>query len=210
MSAPVSAEARGRLRKLLADLQREADAIKRAVHALPLATVAASQQKATVGARHAYANIARKIPADLVWHGPREAAWRFLAPDVHGVGVMVVLLGAPGRPKICVETFGLSFTRHSLGRLLDRSGFSADPAVAMREAHDGLMALAPADGERVFALPELVLPGARGCFLAVPQMRNSTGSPMATCWTWLDRDQTFPDQARDLEAWREVLATPAS
>jgi len=77
---------------------------------------------------------------------------------------------------------------HAIGRLLDRSGFRADPIVAIFAAHDALLALAPPEGSQVYGLPSVVLPAYNGAFLATTCRTGNNDSPLAIFRTWVNGD----------------------
>jgi hypothetical protein len=152
---------------------------------------------------------------------PTGAVWRFLQPvdalpilgdreneaPRAGIVVMGMVATRPGR-LVRAQTFGIGFSLHALGRLLDRSAFRADPIAAMLEAHNAVAALNLEDGERVFGLAAVELPAAAGAFLATPCRFGSDSIPMAVARTWIAGGQTFPQQDQHLEAWRRLLAGP--
>jgi hypothetical protein len=73
------------------------------------------------------------------------------------MGVIAGMKKAPCRAHL----FGAAFSAHSLGRLLDRTGFQSDPVKAMHAAHDALLALPVEEGSRLFDLPGFPLPAGR-------------------------------------------------
>jgi hypothetical protein len=122
-----------------------------------------------------------------------------------GFVVMGLLTCPGGRPR-APETFGVAFTAHAIGRLLDRSGFRADPVAAMLEAHGALTHLDPEDGERIYDLQTTVeLPAAGGAFLTTPGRFGPRETPLAIARTWVDGDQLHADQAGKLAKWRALL-----
>ena len=204
---PVSREAHGRIRLLHRALAADADRIADAIEALPPAMVRAALSK-EIRSRAALRHVIQRMPASLVWQAPRQAGWRFLAPvEPDDVEMRVVLLGAVNRPSVCVESFGLRFSRHALGRLLDRTSLRADPIAAMLGAHDHLLGLDPREGNRIFELPKILIPAAQGAFVAEPSARSGNNPPLASCRTWISSDETFPDQDRILVAWQDLAKT---
>ena len=67
-------------------------------------------------------------------------------PGLVMMGVIAGMKKAPCRAHL----FGAAFSAHSLGRLLDRTGFQSDPVKAMHAAHDALLALPAEEGNRLF------------------------------------------------------------
>lgn len=205
---PISADAAGRVRVLLAQLSSEADRIEAAARQVPASLVRDIRKKFGRGADRALDEIIRNIPAQLIHRERRTAAWRFLRPAAEpgqiSVQVAALLLNSAGSPGLTVQPFGLVISRHAIGRLLDRTQFRADPVRAILEAHDGLLALTPEEGERLFLLPTFQLPGASGAFLAASCGGGST-LPMTVVRTWIDRNQLDVDQQRHTDAWARLL-----
>jgi hypothetical protein len=102
------------------------------------------------------------------------------------------------------EPFGACFTRHALGRLLDRSGMRGDPIAAMFAAHDALAALPVPEGAAIFDRADFLVPAAGGCFSAAPRVIGARKSPLAVCRTWFDDDALHADQAAHVAAWRRT------
>ena len=201
---PVSAAATGQVRQLCQQLAAEAAQIIAAAEALPPAMVRAALSKNPIRCRQGMRHVERAMPIRPVWVGQRGYAWRFLRPLGDTIEVQAVLLGAKNRPAVSIESFGLNCCRHAIGRLLDRTGFVADPVRALFEAHDALMRLEPDDGRQVFDLPALPLPAAGGCFLTVREPLDDR--PMLSARTWIAADQRYRDQDQSMEIWARFLA----
>jgi hypothetical protein len=109
-----------------------------------------------------------------------------------------------------VQTFGAAYSCHSIGRLLDRSNFRADPEMAMFESHAALTHVPEDEGHQLFDLKNAQMPAAGGVFLASPGRFGPTASPLLIGRTWLSSDMLYHDQARDLVAWQKLLAHPGT
>jgi hypothetical protein len=213
---PVSNEARGRLRPLLAALEAKAARIASAVARLPPGLKNEALLKGQVGSARAISKIVDAIPAAPDWREPTMALWRFLKPvpslpsaDPNepprpGVVVMAVIAKRRGRPIRC-ESFGVAFTAHALGRLLDRSGFQADPVTAMLQAHDALCQLPTEAGAALFDLDRAELPAAGGAFLSLPGRFGQAEAPIAVCRTWVAGDMLLGTQNITMARWRDLL-----
>jgi hypothetical protein len=209
-SAPVSAEARGKVRTLLRELETEATCITSAAKRLPRKEIAAVGGFRK-GSERALDALVARMPVAPYGRARRTLAWRFLqptsaipgaVPTQGGVVVHAVLIGALGRPGLSIEPFGCSFTIHALQRLFGRAGPGVDPVAAMFAAHDALLALGPIEGAQVFKLSTVTMPTPGGAFLA----SLAPGAlPMAVADTWVADGQTYPDQDAELVAWRELL-----
>jgi hypothetical protein len=210
----ITNEARGRLRILFAALAVDAAMIRRAVAAIPSAMALAAVRPG-VGSTAALNRVIGRLPCALLTRGRCMGVWRFLEPtgepEPPAIMVMAVLLGAIRRPALAIEPFGLSFSHHALGRLSDQAGAAgaAYLSAAMLEAHDHLAVLQPADGEKLFSLGSLTVPGGPGAFLIQPRGRSTDGVPMAFAKTWLSADQLRSDQAHDVSAWSQFIAASA-
>jgi hypothetical protein len=147
--------------------------------------------------------------------------WRFLkplptvppargaAPDVLDkqpcVAARGVMCNSAGR-RISVEPFGACFTAHALGRLLDRSGFAADPVAAMWQCHDQLILLGGQEGAQLFALDSVLVPAFNGgAFLCSPRTVGQSDAPMMVCRTWLSGDQLRTGQAANVHLWQRFV-----
>ena len=202
----VSTEARRRLRLLSAELKASASRIELAARRIPTELARDARLKFSKGATQAVDRIVQQIPAPLLLRDGRSAVWRYLrpAPERRAVDVWVMLLNSPGEPGLRKRFFGLSVTHHALGRALDRSQMTADPVQAVTAAHDALLALEPADGRRLFALPKFLLPTKHGAFL-VSSSSSTDDMPMVIARSWIHSDQHYDDQQRDAETWAQLL-----
>ena len=115
-----------------------------------------------------------------------------------------VVLETAERATITVQGFGAAFTRHALGRVIDRSGGRVDPMDAMRDGHDAVMRLGMDVGEQVLALPRLIVPTRGGAFLGAPR----AGSIRFVAATWVGTDQLHDDQEIGITRWRTLLGLP--
>jgi hypothetical protein len=215
-SVPVSAEARGRTRAMCAALDATATRIGAGISRLPLRATNPACWKGPIGTARALDRIAGAMPVPPDLRGPAVAIWRYLAPvstlpsmdpdetPKPGVVVMAVIARRRGRMVRC-ESFGAAYTLHAIGRLLDRSGFRADPIAAMMESHNALTVLPTHEGTQIFDLRNVELPAAGGAFLASPGRFGPDAAPLAIARTWVAGTMTFPQQDRHLEAWRELL-----
>lgn len=215
----ISAEARGRVRELAASLDLSSARMAAALERVPAKVRNSANWKGKIGTERAVAKIVSAIPIPPELSCPSKAVWRYLqpveqlpaadaeAPPRSGFIVMAIIAGNKNR-LVRAETFGCGYTTHAICRLLDRSCFRVDPAVAMLEAHAALTWLDPADGSQVFDLRNAQLPAAGGAFLVSPGRFGPDGAPLAIARTWLSNDQLFPDQASTSAAWRELIAQP--
>lgn len=222
----ISAEARGRLRLLVTQLENDARRIERAADALPRRMLRDLALKSEIGRARTLARILAMMPVPPFHSDGRRLAWRYLkptarvpaaagAPDQAAdeqacVTMYAVLVNSGGRPRVSVEPFGAAFTRHCLGRLLDRSGMRADPVDAMFAAHDELARLGAEQGAETFGQADFLVPAAGGAFSATPRRVGARQSPLAVCRTWFDADMVHADQAVRLAAWREITDQAAA
>jgi hypothetical protein len=217
---PLSTEARGRLRELWVRLENDALIAERAADALPVRLLTALEKKAEVGRVRTLAHVLRAMPIRPLYSDGRSLCFRYLKPmstvpaaagapggvadDQPCIVIWAVLLNAAGRPRMSREPFGACFTRHALGRLLDRSGMRGDPIAAMFAAHDALAALPVPEGAAIFDRADFLVPAAGGCFSAAPRVIGARKSPLAVCRTWFDDDALHADQAAHVAAWRRT------
>jgi hypothetical protein len=217
----VSVEARGRLRVLWAQLEAEACRIETAAYNVPRPWLVAAARKGKVGAARAMARIVAGMPVQPFFSERGIAAFRYLKPvaevpaaiggefdsgDQQQAIVMQAVLINSGRVgRLSREPFGAIFTFHALGRLLDRSGFAADPIAAMFEAHDALLVLPPTEGRKVLDLQHVRLPAAGGAFLATIRHVGTGEAPLVVARTWLSQDQLRDDQAADVSLWHDLI-----
>ena len=164
------------------------------------------RRKFSKGAAQAVDRIISMIPIPPLLRDNRSAVWRYLrpTPERRLTDVMLLRLNGDSEPGLRRKPFGLSVTDHALGRVLDRTAMSGDPAQAVIEAHDALLALEPAEGFRLFALPKFLLPTRDGAFL-VSSCSTSDDTPMSIARSWIAHDQLHGDQERDVGAWAQLL-----
>jgi hypothetical protein len=215
---PISASARGRVRELVASLEISSARMTAALDRVPSAVLNPWTWKGKVGAERAIAKIVAALPIRPELRTPQRAVWRFLQPTVllpseeeaSRSGFLVMTVIASRKRLVRCETFGAAFTSHSIGRLLDRSGFQSDPIEAMMSAHAALTRLDEDDGYQVFRLQGAFLPTAGGGFLAKPTQFGPEAAPLMLARTWLNADELHDDQSGTLKAWRELLAQPVA
>jgi hypothetical protein len=174
--------------------------------------------KGPVGAARAIDRLVDAMPSPPDLREPGFVLWRYLVPVAAlpvapgaeaeaprpGLVMMGVIAGMKKAP--CrAHLFGAAFSAHSLGRLLDRTGFQSDPVKAMHAAHDALLALPAEEGNRLFDLPGFPLPAGPGAFLTTLRRVGADRSPLAVASTWISTDQTYDDQVSDLAAWQRLL-----
>ncbi len=214
----ISPEARGRIRLLISHLETQSRAINRGFSQIPAAYLNCPRWKGKTGATRAIEKIARAMPIPPDLRSSDGILWRWLQPvaqllvddEIPCPGIMVMTIFAGRKRKACtIETFGAGFTLHAIGRLLDRSGFKADPVAAMCESHNALVALSSVEGRQFFALASAELPAGGGAFLATPHHLGSNEAPVAICKTWVSGGQTFPDQDANLAAWHTLISSGA-
>jgi hypothetical protein len=217
----VSAEARGRLRVLWTHLDAEAGRIEAAADKLPRNLLVAAAMKGKIGAARAMTRVFARMSVQPFHVERGVAAFRYLKPvdgvpaaisgqfdsgdHQRAIAMQAVLINAGRAGRLSREPFGAIFTFHALGRLLDRSGFSADPIAAMFETHDALLVLPPTEGRKIYELQNVRLPAAGGAFLASIRHVGTGEAPFVVARTWLNRDQLRADQAADVSAWRELV-----
>jgi hypothetical protein len=220
IGAPISAEARGRLRELWMRLENDARRVERAAISLPKPMLRDLAKKAPLGAERTLARILAAMPLRPFYCDGRSVAFRYLFPvsavpaadggapagadGQPAIVVKAVLINAGGgRPRMTRELFGTCFTKHAIGRLLDRSGMRADPTEAMFAAHAALLALGPIMGGALLdGRREIPLPAAGGAFLAAARRVGRDGRwPLCVARTWLDGGQLHDDQAARVAAW---------
>jgi hypothetical protein len=218
--APVSSEASGQLRMLLAGMEAGAAIITRAVAKIPSELFDGSRWKGRVGTARAIERICSAMPRAPDHRTDRVAIWRYLQPlvelpgadddDQRRSGVMMFgIIAERKRRRRRIEPFGIAFTTHAIGRLIDRSNFTADPERAMFDSHDALMALPALEFDRAFNLPDIVLPAAGGMFLARSRRIGLNDAPLMVCNTWVHADQAFQTQQADLSAWATFMGLDA-
>jgi hypothetical protein len=216
---PLSTEARAQLRKLFARVECEARQIEAAADALPKRLLRAAAWKRGAERREAMAAIVAALALRPFLCTDRAAGFRYLAASRVATGeatsaaetqpaimVRAIFINSGGRPGLRRETFWTCFTRHALGRLLDRSGLVVDPTAAMLAADDVMTRLVLAEGAGVFLMPEILLPTLAGMFIATPRRAGRERLPLAIARSWIGMDQAHDDQLVRVAA---VQAAPA-
>jgi hypothetical protein len=215
---PVSNEARGKVRALMADLEIDAATMIRAFSKIPTRTLNCPEWKGKVGAQRAINRIIAAMPRPPDLRLERTVIWRFLRPvavvphdpgsqdkvdrpGLEVVGIVAAHRARPARPS----SFGLAVTTHACGRLIDRSTREIDVAAAIYESHDCLLALPGIEGEAIFNLKELILPASDGMFLANPFHIAAGNVPIAVARTWVSSDMAHKRQTADLSVWHRLL-----
>ena len=204
---PVSAQARGQLRILRTALDSRAVALTEASERVPRDLLRSVKHKTTTGRDKAMAAILRMMPEAPLRTEKRAALWRTFVPQGEMIIVRAVGFGVLGTGGWTNEPFGLAYSAHALGRLLDRTNFMADPLTAMIEGHDALLSLQPEEGYAAYALASLTLPACLGAFLVTPDPQRD--HPFATAATWLSPEQLWQDQENDLKAWNTLASSGA-
>ena len=209
----ISTQARGVLRRLWVDLEARSAKMVSASEAVPKELLRSLKHKGAVGADRARFRIISAMPERPIHVDTRQVLWRILVPHDDHISVEALGVGLYGSGAFRQENFGLSITKHALGRLLDRSRFTCDPVTAMLSAHDALLALQHDEGRRVYALPTVTLPAGDGVFLATPRTPTpENDDPFAVCRTWIASSQLWDDQEADVALWDSLrsLEAPAS
>ncbi len=220
-SAPVGNQAAGQVRILRAQLRAEANALAGAAWRISPDIIADAAFKGRPGARRAWARIDAAMPCRPLQDRPQDrlAIWRLFRPagpilarddgTLQGDDAVVAswLAIGRGRGRAVREEgpWGLSFTSHALGRLLERTSFRGDPVTTMLAAHDALLA-APAAAARTMLDERLwALPAGPGAFLVTMRgLGTAEGDAivLATAETWIADDQLWPDQEAQIAAVR--------
>jgi hypothetical protein len=219
---PISSEARGKLRLVMARIEDDARKVEAATDRIPLPLLRDIALKGRVGAARSLARVLAVMPLRPFYSERGSVGFRYLAPapevppavgavaadadqQASVVATIIMLNAGGGRPRLSREPFGAAFTTHALCRLLERSGFSVDPVQAMFEAHDALLALDPVAGALIFDRERLLVPTQSGGFIMSPRRVGAWASPVAVARTWLDAGQLRDDQDTDLVRWRQLL-----
>ena len=154
-SGPVSAQAIGQVRLLRRRLADTAARLEAAAGSVPRAVVHRATFRSHRLAAPDWARILAAMPAPYRRdHAGRLAQWRLLRPagrllevgDTLGGDTAVLVKSLTfgrvnGAAGLVEHPWGLAFTDHALCRLLERSGYAADPEAVMHEAHEALLAL---------------------------------------------------------------------
>ena len=217
-SGPVSAQAVGQVRLLRRRLAEAMTRMGMAAESVPHAVVFRAAFRSHRLAAPEWARILAAMPPPYRRdHAGRLAQWRLLRPagrllevgDTLGGDTAVLVKSLTfgrvnGAAGLVEHPWGLAFTDHALCRLLERSGYTADPEGAMQEAHDLLLA-APGDLAAVLeAEVRWAIPAGPGAFLATLR-RTNDGEPdlvVLTADTWVSVDQLRPEQEAQVAAIR--------
>jgi hypothetical protein len=219
---PASREAIGQVRRLRERLNTEAARLVAAAAKLPEAWVAAVAFKGNAGSDRAWARILGAMPSPPIAmdRQRRTALWRLLRPSdslfnrtdggtapITPYVVCSYLLVGLSRGKAVREEgpWGLATSTHALCRLLDRTGFRADPVAAMVEAHDTLLSASAECGRTVLAEREWAVPAGPGGFIATVRgvkLPPDDAIILACAGTWVSKDQLFDNQLAQVAALR--------
>jgi len=224
VSVAVTAQALGQVRLLRRRLADAAAQLTTAAEGIPNATLERAAFRSHKLAAPDWTRILNAMPAPYRRdQAARLAQWRVLRPvgrlldtgDRLGGDTSVVVKSlAMGRIRGTVQRvedlWGLAFADHALCRLLERSGFTADPEAAMHEAHE-LLLCAPGSLSGVLGSEgQWAIPGGPGAFLATLR-RTNDGEPdlvAITAETWVSSDQLYPEQEAQVAAIRFRQAGP--
>jgi hypothetical protein len=147
----------------------------------------------------------------------RLAQWRALRPvgrliedgDTLGGDVSVVVRSLVvgrihGAAQRVEDVWGLAFADHALCRVLERSGYTADPEAAMLDAHAAVLAASGDLAGVLVSEQRWAIPGGPGAFLATLRQADDGGPPLValTAETWVSSDQLRPDQEVQVAAIR--------
>ena len=214
-SWPISREAKGRVRLLLAEIASEADRMKRAFAKVPPALLTGSEWKGATGSRRAIDRLVALMPRPPDLRRDRLVLWRFLdeLPAIPGASdefpqpciAVRAIIAQHKKAARGTGLFGLVTTLHALHRLHDRSGFSVDAGAVVFEAHNALLALDSTEGGQIFSLDEITLPAGPGFFVGKPRIVGALQDPIVICRTWLADDQANAKRVSDATAWRSLL-----
>ena len=206
---PPSTEAKRAFRLLRADLDTRAKTLIQAADRVPVDLLKSVRFKTARGRDAAMREILRRMPAPPLNTEKRSGIWRLLAIErdmieVQGLGFDASTTGWVRR------SFGLTFSSHSLLRFFDRSGFCEDAEQAMLRAHSALLSLSPNEGNELFGLRSISLPGGKGLFLCASQNRTDKSDfPHAVASTWIAEQQLRPDQETHQLAWNTLMSPEA-
>ena len=227
MSAPVGAEAIGRVRQLRRKLSAECETFARAIYAVPKATLQAAALKADKGAGRAWPRILAATPTPHLYDPVRRlAAWQLLRPigplldagdGILGGDTSVMLTCAVlGRVRGCAarieDPWGVSFNDHALARVFERTSFTADPETVMWDAHRLLLGASEAIVPAIEGEVRWAFPGGPGGFLGTLRTNKSEGGEapfmLFTAETWVHQDEMRTEQAAQCAAIRFRQAGP--
>jgi hypothetical protein len=218
---PISAQASGLVRLLRQRLRTEARKLTAAADRIPEQLIAGVAFKRGIGAERAWGHLLARMPRPphRMDRDEHIALWRLLRPvdavminpaDGEDIGDQAIVASwlaigrGRGRAVRREGPWGASFTNHALGRLLERTGFQADPVAVMLAAHDALLSASTGCartmvGERLWAIP-----AGPGAFLTTVRGLTLDGDALvlATAETWVSDDQLWPQQAAQVAAIR--------
>ncbi len=219
MNGAVSAQSIGQIRLLRQRLTTAATRLTAAVEAIPSATLERAAFRSHKLAAPDWARILAAMPTPPYRRdqAARLAQWRVLRPVGRLVdegnrqgGDTSVIVKSLALGRFCnaaqrvEDPWGLAFADHALCRVLERSGYTADPEAAMLDAH-GLLLGASADvAATLTAEGRWAVPGGPGAFLGTMR-RTDDGGPvlvMLTAETWVSSDQLRPEQEAQVAAIR--------
>jgi len=211
---PVSAEARGKVRQLVAQLETSSAVLETAARRVPRQLLDGSW-KGRTGSARGIEKLCRLMPRPPDHVGFTIAIWRWLRPydAIPGAEAEApqaclavrALVGARRRPSGGPEFFGLCVTTHAVGRFFDRTAFAFDAGAALFSAHNALLALDRDEGSTVFGAENVVLPAGPGYFLAKPAIVGKQQSPIQVARTWLHVDQGKAAHVTDAQAWSALV-----
>jgi len=224
MTGAVSAQSIGQVRLLRQRLAAAGALLTAAVDSIPGAVLERASFRSHTLAAPEWARIMGAMPPPYRRdRAARLAQWRVLRPvgrlledgDTLGGDTSIVVrslaVGRIGGAAQRVEdVWGLIFGDHALCRVLERSGYTADPEAAMLDAHAALLA-APGDLAGVLVSEgRWAIPGGPGAFLATFRRADDGGPPLValTAETWVSSDQLYPEQEAQVAAIRFRHAGP--
>jgi len=215
---PVSAQAIGQVRLLRHRLAAAGALLTAAADGIPGRVLERAAFRSHKLAAPDWARIMGAMPPPYRRdHAARLAQWRALRPvgrliedgDTLGGDTSVVVRSLVvgrihGAAQRVEDVWGLAFADHALCRMLERSGYAANPEAAMLDAHAALLA-APGDLASVLVSEgRWAIPGGPGAFLATLRRTDDDGPPMValTAETWVSADQLYPEQEAQVAAIR--------
>lgn len=225
MTGAVSAQSIGQIRLLRQRLTTAATRLTAAAEGIPNATLERAAFRSHKLAAPDWARILAAMPTPPYRRdqAARLAQWRALRPigrvleggDTLGGDTSIVVrslaLGrVRGAAQRVEDVWGLIFGDHALCRVLERSGYTADPEAAMLDAHAALLA-APGDLAGVLVSEgRWAIPGGPGAFLVTFRRTDDGGPPLValTAETWVSSDQLYPEQEAQVAAIRFRHAGP--
>jgi len=180
--------------------------------------VAALAFKGSAGRRRALLRIlaSMRCRPTFIDNAGRYVCWRYFGPQAtilvgdedkqdSALIVSALVIGlARGRPACQGVPWGLVINSHALGRLLQRTGFKADPVATMIEAHTALLAVPAGVAQAMVDEADWAVPAAGGAFLTTVRLVDHDGEAIAllTAETWIGDDWLKPDQRAQCAAIR--------